>query len=183
MVEAVDQILGVQELMNATGEKSSEIMDSVEMGKVDTVINNYGSDKSSLIAILQDAQAEYGYLPQEVLRHVAERLGIPLIQVFGVATFFRAFRLKPKGRYLVRVCLGTACHVRGAPSVLEETERRLSVKAGGTTDDGLFTLETVNCLGCCALGPVTVVDDEYIGQMTATKVASLLKKYAKKSKG
>ncbi|HEX9907621.1 MAG TPA: NAD(P)H-dependent oxidoreductase subunit E [Thermoplasmata archaeon] len=169
--------------MNETRDKNSETLGIVELGKVDAIINNYGSDKSSLIAILQDAQAEYGYLPQEVMRRVATNLGIPLIQVFGVATFFRAFRLTPKGRFLVRVCLGTACHVRGAPSVLEETERRLKVKAGGTTDDGLFTLETVNCLGCCALGPVAVVGDEYVGQMKATKVAPLIKKYAKKSKG
>lgn len=169
--------------MNATDERTGEIVETVGLEKVDTIISNYESDKSSLIAILQDAQAEYGYLPKEVLKHVASRLGIPLIQVFGVATFFKAFRLKPKGRYLVRVCLGTACHVRGAPSVLEETERKLNVKAGETTDDGLFTLETVNCLGCCALGPVIVVDDETVGQMTATKVASLLKRYANKSKG
>jgi NADH-quinone oxidoreductase E subunit len=169
--------------MNATDGKIGEIMESVGLEKVDTIIDNYESDKSSLIAILQDAQAEYGYLQKDVLKHVAAKLDIPLIQVFGVATFFKAFRLKPKGRYLVRVCLGTACHVRGAPSVLEETERKLNVKAGETTDDGLFTLETVNCLGCCALGPVAVVDDEYVGQMTATKVASLLKRYAKKSKG
>jgi len=158
-------------------------MGTVGLEKVDTIISSYDSDRSSLIAILQDAQAEYGYLPQDVLKRVAVKLDIPLIQVFGVATFFRAFRLKPKGRYLIRVCLGTACHVRGAPRVLEETERRLSVKAGETTDDGLFTLETVNCLGCCALGPVTVVNDEYVGQMTGSKVASLLKRYAKKDKG
>jgi NADH-quinone oxidoreductase E subunit len=158
-------------------------METVGLEKVDAIISNYESDKSSLIAILQDVQAEYGYLPKEVLKHVAARLDIPLIQVFGVATFFKAFRLKPKGRYLVRVCLGTACHVRGAPSVLEETERKLNVKAGETTDDGLFTLETVNCLGCCALGPVVVVDDETVGQMTATKAASLLKRYTSESKG
>jgi NADH-quinone oxidoreductase E subunit len=169
--------------MNATDDRTGEIMATVELEKIDTIIDNYELDKSSLIAILQDAQDEYGYLPKEVLKYVATKLDIPLIQVYGVATFFRAFRLKPKGRYLVRVCLGTACHVRGAPSVLEEAERRLSLKAGETTDDGLFTLETVNCLGCCALGPVVVVDDETHGQMTATKVASLLKRYAKKSNG
>lgn len=169
--------------MNAIDEKTGGIMETVGLEKIDTIIRDYEFDRSSLIAILQDAQAEYGYLPKEVLKHVAARLDIPLIQVFGVATFFRAFRLKPRGRFLVRICLGTACHVRGAPSVLEETERKLKVKAGETTDDGLFTLETVNCLGCCALGPVIVVDDETVGQMTATRVASLLKRYANRRKG
>lgn len=164
-------------------ERSSGISKTVELGKVDAIINNYGFDRSCLIAILQDAQDEYGYLPEAVLKHIAEKLKVPLIQIFGVATFFKAFRLTPRGEHTVRVCLGTACHVRGAPSLLEEVERRLKVDVGGTTDDGMFTLETVNCLGCCALGPVTVIDDEYFGQMSSTKVGSLLKKYAKAGDG
>jgi len=182
-MKVVDGLPGVRIVTNAADEKTGEIMETLRLEKVDRIIKDYESDRSSLIAILQDAQAEYGYLPKEVLKHVAAKLDIPLIQVFGVATFFKAFRLKPKGRYLVRVCLGTACHVRGAPSVLDEVERKLDVKAGDTTSNGLFTLETVNCLGCCALGPVVVVNDETVGQMTATKVASLLKKYTNKSKG
>lgn len=182
-MKAVDGLPGVQTTMNAADEKTGETKETLQLDKVDRIIKNYESDESSLIAILQDAQAEYGYLPKEVLKHVAAELDIPLIQVFGVATFFKSFRLKPKGRYLVRVCLGTACHVRGAPSVLEEAERKLKVKAGDTTSDGLFTLETVNCLGCCALGPVVVVNDETVGQMTATKVASLLKRYTRNNKG
>jgi NADH:ubiquinone oxidoreductase subunit E len=164
-------------------ERRSGISNAVELGKVDAIIDNYASDRSCLIAILQDAQDEYGYLPEAVLKHIAEKFNAPLIQVFGVATFFKAFRLTPRGEHTVRVCLGTACHVRGAPSLLEEVERKLKVDVGGTTDDGMFTLETVNCLGCCALGPVTVIDDEYFGQMSSTKVGSLLRKYSKSGEG
>lgn len=150
-----------------------------ELERIDAIIDNYDPDGSSLIAVLQDAQEEFGYLPQSALKQIGERLGVPFIQVFGVATFFKSFRLTPRGEHLIRVCLGTACHVRGAPVLLEEIERRLNVKVGDTTEDRKFTLETVNCLGCCALGPIAVIDDEYFGHMRAIRVDSLLKKYAK----
>lgn len=176
-------MLGAREPMLSIRKKKFENSIRVELERINAIIDDYDPDGSSLIAILQDAQEEFGYLPQSALKRVAERLGVPFIQVFGVATFFKSFRLTPRGEHLIRVCLGTACHVRGAPGLLEEIERRLDVKVGDTTNDDTFTLETVNCLGCCALGPVTVVDDEYFGQMSATRVVSLLRRYAKKDEG
>jgi NADH-quinone oxidoreductase subunit E len=130
-----------------------------------------------LVSILQDVQAEYNYLPEEVLVEVSQTLGAPLSQVYSVATFFKAFSLEPRGRYLINVCLGTACHVRGAVKVIEAIERELDIKTGETTKDLKFTLERVNCVGCCALGPVVVINGEYHGQMKTDKVKALLKNY------
>lgn len=151
-----------------------------ETQKVKSFISRHNNEKKALISILQDIQAEYNYLPQEALRLVSESLGIPLIDIVGVATFYRAFSLEPRGKHLVTVCMGTACHVRGGPKILEEFERRLNIEAGGTTEDGEFSLETVACLGCCAIGPVVVVDGDYHAQTTIRNVNSILKKYLKK---
>ncbi|HUT84464.1 MAG: NADH-quinone oxidoreductase subunit NuoE [Proteobacteria bacterium] len=137
--------------------------------KVDAIIEKYKRDKGFLVSILQDIQAEYNYLPKEALFDLSDSLGIPVSQVYGVATFYRAFSLIPRGRHLIQVCLGTACHVRGAPKVLEAIERKLKIKAGETTADKEYTLTTVNCLGACALGPVVVIDQEYHGQMNQSK--------------
>lgn len=150
--------------------------------KIKSFIARHNNQKKALIAILQDIQAEYNYLPQESLKVVAKTLDVPLIDVVGVATFYRAFSLKPRGEHLVTVCLGTACHVRGGPRILDEFEKKLSVKAGETTPDGRVTLETVACLGCCAIGPVVVVDGNYHAQITTRKVDTILKKYVKKEK-
>jgi NADH-quinone oxidoreductase subunit E len=152
----------------------------VEESKVKQSMAKYDSQKKALIAILQDIQEEYSYLPQEALKIVSRTLGIPLIDIIAVATFYRAFSLKPRGKHLVTVCLGTACHVRGGLKILEEFERKLKVKAGETTPDGQLTLETVACLGCCAIGPVVVVDGDYHAQTTIRKVDSILKKYREK---
>lgn len=149
---------------------------TIELSGVDPIINKYNAQQGSLISILQDIQEEYRYLPRDALEHTARRLGLPRTQVFGVATFFKAFTLKPLGRQLVHVCMGTACHVRGSQNVLEEVERRLALKAGDTTPDGEYTLETVNCVGACALGPVVVMNEEYHGQMSPLKVEKILKK-------
>jgi NADH-quinone oxidoreductase subunit E len=151
--------------------------------RVDAIVARYKASRDSLISILQDIQSEYRYLPEEALRRVADSLSLPHIQVYGVATFFRAFSLKPRGEHIVSVCLGTACHVRGAPAVLDELQRELGIEAGETSEDMKFTLETVNCLGACALGPIVVVDGTYHGQMTPGKVKGILKKYRKASKG
>lgn len=150
--------------------------------KVKTIVGKYDASHDSVIAILQDVQSEYHYLPEHALRAVAGQLRLPLIQICGVATFFKAFSLKPRGEHTVTVCLGTACHVRGAPAVLDEVRRQLGVEPGNTTDDMRFTLETVNCLGACALGPILVVDDEYQGQMSSRKVKKALNKYKKTPK-
>jgi NADH-quinone oxidoreductase subunit E len=152
----------------------------VQIERVNAFIKKRKSQKKALIAILQDIQAEYNYLPQDALRVVSQDLSIPLIDVVGVATFYRAFSLKPRGEHVVTVCLGTACHVRGGPKILEEFERRLAVKPGETTPDGKFTLESVACLGCCAIGPVVVVDGDYHAQTSIRKVESLIKQYARK---
>ncbi len=145
--------------------------------KVAAIINKYNADKEQLIPILQDTQAEFHYLPKEALTQVSDTTGIPLSRVYSVATFFKAFSLKPRGKHLINVCLGTACHVRGTSKVLEQLERSLNTSRGETTSDFKFTLETVNCMGCCALGPVVNIDGEYFGQMSAAKVDSLLAQY------
>ena len=146
--------------------------------KVGSILGNYQCDKGMVISILQDIQAEYNYLPREALMQVSQGLEVPLSQVYSVATFFKAFSLIPRGRHLINVCLGTACHVRGAVKILEETERELGIKPGETTEDLRFTLETVNCVGACALGPIVIIDGEYSGQMKTTKVKPLLENYA-----
>lgn len=143
---------------------------------VKSIIRRYDGKKEFLICILQDIQAEYGYLPKDALTNVAERLDISLIQIYSVATFFKAFSLEPRGKHLINVCLGTACHVRGAERVSDKIKRDLGIEAGGTTKDRKFTLETVNCLGACALGPIMVLDGKYHGQMTTVKVDSILTK-------
>jgi len=145
--------------------------------KVSSVLAVYGNEKGQLISILQDIQAEYQYLPQEALEQVGTALGVPLTRVYSVATFFRSFSLKPRGEHTVHICTGTACHVRGAIRILEEMEKELGIPHGKTTKDGKFTLETVNCVGACALGPIAIVDGEYAGQMKPDKVKTLIGKY------
>ena len=152
----------------------------VQTERVHSFVRKHKTQKRALIAILQDIQAEYNYLPQEALRAVSRSLSIPLIDVIGVATFYRSFSLKPRGEHVVTVCMGTACHVRGGPRILEEFERRLGIKSGETSDDGKFTVETVACLGCCAIGPVVVIDGDYHGHASIRKVESILKQYQKK---
>jgi NADH:ubiquinone oxidoreductase subunit E len=148
--------------------------------RTDQIIASYGANRESLIMILQETSAVFNYLPEDALRTISARLEIPFSEVYGTASFYKAFSLEPKGKHIVQVCLGTACHVRGAPLVLEQLERVLGIPDGKTTDDGLFTLETVNCLGACALGPIVVVDGEYHGNMSMGKVAKLVDTYAKK---
>ncbi|MEJ2048202.1 MAG: NAD(P)H-dependent oxidoreductase subunit E [Dehalococcoidia bacterium] len=146
--------------------------------KVESILDSHQRDEGMLVAILQDIQAEYNYLPREALEETSKGLCVPLSQVYSVATFFKALSLEPRGRHLINVCLGTACHVRGAVKVLEAMERELAIGSGETTKDLRFTLETVNCVGACALGPVVIVDGEYHGQMKADKVKDVLADYA-----
>ncbi len=146
-----------------------------EYSKVDAIIESYSHEKSALIAILQDIEKLYAYLPAWALRYVSEKLDVPMIQVYGVASFYKTFHLTPRGKHLIRICLGTACHVRGGQRVLEELERKLEIRVGETTKDLNFTLERVNCLGCCALGPIVMIDENYYGHMSPAKVSPLLK--------
>jgi NADH-quinone oxidoreductase subunit E len=145
--------------------------------KVETIIKKYEADKGQLVSILQDIQTEHHYLPKEALDEVVALLDIPASQVYSVATFFKAFSLTPRGRHLIKVCLGTACHVRGAAKVVDKMELDLSIKRTETTPDMRYTLETVNCVGCCALGPMVMIDEKYHGQITTDKVSPLLAKY------
>ena len=145
--------------------------------KVKAIISKYNGDKGQLVSILQDIQTEYYYLPKEALIQVSETMGMPASRVYDVATFFRAFSLEPRGKHLINVCLGTACHVRGAARILEEIERNLAIKRGETTKDREFTLETVNCMGCCAVGPAVKIDGEYFGHMSTGKVDGVLTKF------
>lgn len=138
------------------------------------IVDKHAAKRGGMIAILESVQAKYGYLPEQALRFVAERTGRPLVDVYGVATFYRAFSLEPRGKHVCSVCLGTACHVRGAPAVAAELGRQLAVSPGETTPDREFTLEAVNCLGACALGPIMVVDGHYFSQVGPRQVGDIL---------
>ncbi len=131
-------------------------------------------ERGEVIAVLQDIQARHGHLPERALRTVAEETGRSLVDIYALATFYRSFSLKPRGKHVISACLGTACHVRGAPRVVEELERQLGVRPGETTEDRQFTLETVNCLGACALGPIVVVDGHYFRNVRKSGVADIL---------
>ena len=150
---------------------------SADRDKIEEIIDRFPKVPASLMGVLQDIQGEYKYLPKESLMAVAEKMGISLSRVYNVATFYNAFSLIPRGRHIIHVCLGTACHVRGSSKILEELERILGIKSGETTEDMKFTLESVNCLGACALGPVMVIDGEYFGKVTPEKISPMLKKY------
>ena len=149
--------------------------EAVKMKVVESIIEGYKGKEEQLIGLLQDVQAECNYLPKEALVAISEKLGIPLSQIYGVATFFRAFSLKPQGLHKVTVCLGTACHVRGGLRLLEKLERDLKLKSGDTSEDLSFTLNSVSCLGTCALGPLVVVDGKYEGQMNSEKLDKVMK--------
>jgi len=155
----------------------------VDLKEVDQIIERWGKDSSFLIPILQDIQDKFRYLPRPALARLQEKLNLPLTRVAEVATFFKAFRLEPSGEHTCTVCMGTACHVRGAPRILDELKRRLKIEPGETTKDMSFTLETVNCLGACALGPIMVMDGKYYGQMIPSKVKSVLEQTQKPIKG
>ncbi len=165
-----------REKTNKTIDESNPL-DSDIAQEVCELVNRNGYKKPDLIQLLQDITAEYNYLPEGGLRCVSERLGVPFAEVYSAATFYKAFSLEPRGKHIIQVCVGTACHVRGASRILEEIERRINIKAGETSGDLMFTLETVNCLGACALGPIIVIDGEYHGQMTSAKVSKLLERY------
>jgi NADH-quinone oxidoreductase subunit E len=144
---------------------------------VDSLVKKHGEKKDALIPLLQDIQSDLNWLPEDVLKAVAEKLQIPLMDVYGVASFYRTFSLKPRGKHIITVCVGTACHVRGGQRIVDEIGRRLEIAPGETTEDKNFTLETVNCLGCCAIGPIVMIDGEYYGEMTTRKVGSVLENY------
>jgi NADH:ubiquinone oxidoreductase subunit E len=142
--------------------------------RVNEIIDSYGADRATSLAVLQEIQEEYNYLPREALELVSGRLEMPLSEVYHIATFYPHFTLRPRGEFCVRVCMGTACHVNGAPRVLEACERELGVEAGDSTEDGAFSLEATGCLGACAQAPIMMVNDEAYPQMTAARVSDVV---------
>ena len=148
---------------------------------LDGVLQKNEYDTENVIMILQDITARYNYLPEVSLTYVAKKLNIPISYIFSVATFYKAFSLTPRGKYIINVCTGTACHVRGAEKIKETIEGRLHIHEGETTEDLMFTLDTVRCLGCCALGPVITVNEKSHGGLDRKKTASLIEQYEKDS--
>jgi len=149
--------------------------------KVDKILESYDYRHDALIGMLQDVQRLENYLPQETLQYIGKKLEVPLSRVYYIATFYKSFSLKPRGKHIVKVCLGTACHLNGAVQNLEQVERTLKIGEGETTADKLFSLETVNCVGTCALAPVTMVDEDYYGAVTPGKVDKMLSAYSEGS--
>ncbi len=151
----------------------------IDVAQVDRIINRYERSEESLLAILQDFQREFHYVPEEGMRRLSEVMEVPESKIYAMGTFYKALSLTPRGRHVIKVCTGTACHLKGAPQILETLERELKVKRNGTTEDGEFTVECVNCVGACAMAPVTVIDEEYHGQTRSSKVMDLVKKRIK----
>ena len=148
-----------------------------QLSVVDRIAEEFAEARGALIPMLQQVQAEIGYLPMAVMERIAERSGVPAARVFGVASFYSQFRLKPVGRHIVRVCQGTACHVQGAVAVREAVCDELGVAEGGTTEDGKFTVETVACLGCCSLAPVIMIDEDAYGRLTPEQARDIVRNY------
>jgi NADH-quinone oxidoreductase subunit E len=153
----------------------------VDVAKVQEIVRAHGAKKEHMIGILLDCQEEYRYLPREVLEELAVQIDTSLTSVLRIATFFRAFSLRPVGRHQVHVCMGTACNIQGGPRLVEALERELKIKRGDTTPDLEFSLDTVNCVGCCGLAPVLTVGQEVHGKMKQSAVARLIKQYRKEA--
>jgi NADH:ubiquinone oxidoreductase subunit E len=153
----------------------------VDVSKVSEILERHGSKRERMIAILLDCQEEYYYLPREVLEAVADGVKIPLTSVLAIATFFKAFSLKPIGRHPIRVCNGTACNIQGGPLLVDALERELKINKGETTPDGQFGLDTVNCVGCCGLAPVITVGQDVHGKVKISSVSKMVKQYLPKT--
>src|SRR3989337_2486839 len=149
----------------------------MSMDRVDNIIDKYECETGVLIQLLLDIQKALNWIPPEAIIRINKRLKIPVSEIYRVASFYTALSLKPRGTHLVRVCAGTACYVRGGPRILDSVERALNIKSGETTIDMNFSLETVNCLGCCALGPVVEIDGQYHGKLSPSTIGQLLSKY------
>lgn len=161
-----------------TPENLSKTKENIDLKKLDSVFEKYKSlVDGALIPILQAAQEKYGYLPESILYEIAKRLNIPIAKVYGVVTFYAQFHLTPRGKHIIRACQGTACHVRGGKTILQTLEDELGVKAGHTTQDLRFTLETVACIGACGLAPVMQINNDTHGRLTPEKIKAVLEKY------
>jgi len=149
----------------------------MDSAKVDEIIDRYPAQQGVLIQLLLDMQSEFNWIPKEAILSISARFQIPVSQIYRVASFYRAMSLTPRGKHVVSVCLGTACHVRGGSRIMDKVEESLGIRAGETTQDMKFTLERVNCLGCCAMGPVVMIDKDYHGKVTPAKVSQILENY------
>ena len=152
-------------------------LEEKDLEKITKLMGDNKNGRGVLVPLLQDINIEYGYLPENILRYVSAELRIPLSQIYNIATFYKALSLTPRGRYVISVCLGTACHVRGGQRILERLERDLGIKVGQTTPDLNFTLEAVRCLGCCGLAPVVTIGDDLYGKMSQVKIPKTIEKY------
>ncbi|MFO7618941.1 MAG: NADH-quinone oxidoreductase subunit NuoE [Thermoplasmata archaeon] len=152
-------------------------MDVKDKYIIDTVLEKFRGEKDPALMILQNVQAILGYVGKEYLEHIADNTEYSLTELYGIVTFYPSFRLEPPGKHTIKVCQGTACHVRGGEKVLKELETQLDIKPGGTTKDRLFSLESVRCLGCCGLSPVIMIDNETYGRVKPTKIRGILDKY------
>ena len=148
-----------------------------KQGSVDAILEKYANQKGTLIPVLQEVQDLYNYLPKDTLMYVADKTGVPISNIYGVVTFYSQFHLNPRGKNIIRVCQGTACHVRGGKLILEAVEKELGIKAGHTTEDLKYTLETIACLGACGLSPVLKVNEETHGRLTVDDVPKILGQY------
>lgn len=151
----------------------------VVLDDIREVIENYPPEQRFSLAIMQDLQHKYNYIPREGMEQLSEYLGCPLSSLYSMATFYKALSLKPKGRHIIKLCDGTACHIRGSASLLDGISRLLGIRDGGVTEDGMFSLELVNCLGSCALAPAMLIDENYHGKVTVEKLPSILDSYRK----
>ena len=157
--------------------EKEKVEEATSNGKIDQIIEKYRGDASGLIQVLLEIQSEHHWLPKEALEKVSSELEVPLNQIQHVATFYKAFSLVPRGRHEIKICMGTACHIRGAPRILDTVQNLLGIQPGETDLDLKFSLETVNCLGCCAMGPVMVVDGKYHGKTAPGNVEKVLESY------
>lgn len=149
----------------------------IDTAKIDDIISRYDKSEESLLAIIQEMQREFNYVPEEGLKRLSEAFDVPESRVYSMGTFYQALSLEPRGKYTIKVCMGTACHLKGAPLILETLERDLYINRGSTTSDKLYTLESVNCVGACAMAPVVVINDDYHGHQSSSKISNVVKKY------
>ena len=152
-------------------------VDTIEYNQLSNIFENYKPEKRFTLAILQDIQDNFNFIPKEAIFYVSEYLSVPVSEIYSMATFYKALSLTPKGKHIIKVCNGTACHIRGSNSLINEIIDLLKIKPGETTTDGLFSVEIVNCLGACALAPVMVIDDKYYGAMSKEKVIDIINGY------
>ena len=152
----------------------------MDMTNIDKIIDRYDKQPAALLAIMQDVQDSERYLPKEAMQRISDALKVPITRVYRMATFFESFHLAPRGKHVCTVCMGTACHVRGAGRLVEQLERDLDIPSGATTNDLIFTIEEVNCVGACALGPLVIINGEYHGNMTSSSLQRVVKRIKKK---